>query len=62
MIPTIWNDFMWHTGLSGSIISMTAYLVTSITIYLLLKKMGTNSLSAVFGTTIFALNLNKWQN
>src|SRR3989344_5019116 len=22
MVPTIWNDFMWHTGLSGALQSM----------------------------------------
>src|SRR3989304_5215149 len=38
MIPTIWSDFMWHTGLSGALISMVSFVATGGIIYLFLKK------------------------
>src|SRR5690606_29479372 len=38
MIPTIWNDFMWHSGLSGSLISMISFVMTGMLIYLFLKE------------------------
>ncbi|HRN70647.1 MAG TPA: hypothetical protein PLS49_05690 [Candidatus Woesebacteria bacterium] len=37
MVPTIWNDFMWHSGLAGAIISMIAFVYTGILIY---RKIG----------------------
>ena len=58
MIPTIWNDFMWHSGLSGAIQSMMSYVVTGMFIRLLLKKMNVNILGQVVGVLVFALNLN----
>src|SRR6185503_2173812 len=30
MTITIWNDFMWHSGLSGALQSMGSYVVTGI--------------------------------
>ena len=39
MIPTIWNDFMWHSGLSGALQSMIAFVATGFLIYLFLKKL-----------------------
>src|SRR5258708_4308119 len=40
MAVTIWNDFMWHSGLSGAIQSMAAYVATGVLIYSLLQKLG----------------------
>src|SRR5258705_4599639 len=39
MVPTIWNDFMWHTGLSGALQSMISFVMTGLLIYLFLKKL-----------------------
>jgi len=33
MWPFVWNDFLWHSGLAGSIVSMSCYLITSYYIY-----------------------------
>src|SRR3989344_3035582 len=38
MVPTIWNDFMWHSGLSGALQSMIGFVATGALIYLFLKK------------------------
>lgn len=58
MVPTIWNDFMWHSGLSGALISMIAYIATSVVIYRFLEKLGVSLLGRIVGVLVFALNLN----
>jgi len=58
MIPTIWSNFMWHSGLSGSLISMISYVVTGLLIFKLLKELHVNMLGRIFGVAIFALNPN----
>jgi len=58
MIPTIWSDFMWHTGLSGALISMVSFVATGVIIYLFLKKIGVGSLGGFFAVVVFATNLN----
>src|SRR3989338_10576604 len=39
MIPTIWIDFFWHSGLSGAIQSMVSYVFCGLLIYSYLKKL-----------------------
>lgn len=58
MIPTVWNDFMWHSGLSGSIQSMISFVATGVLVYLFLKKLKVGVLGRIFGVFIFAVNLN----
>lgn len=58
MIPTIWNDFFWHSGLSGALISMISYVGTSLLIYLYLQNLGVGFFGRIIGLSIFALNLN----
>lgn len=58
MLPTVWNDFMWHSGLSGAIPSMISYVATTILIYLFLKKLGVDILGRLIGVLVFATNLN----
>ncbi len=58
MIPTIWNDFMWHSGLSGGLISMISFVITGILIYYFLKELGAGMIGRLVGVTIFAANLN----
>ncbi|KKQ97466.1 MAG: Glycosyl transferase family 2 [Candidatus Woesebacteria bacterium GW2011_GWA1_39_12] len=47
MVPTIWNDFFWHSGLSGALISMVSFVGTGLFIYKFLEKLG-----------VFIANLN----
>ena len=58
MIPTIWNDFMWHSGLSGALWSMIGFVATGLLIYSFLKKLKVGILGQIVGVLIFALNLN----
>lgn len=58
MIPTVWNDFMWHSGLAGALTSMISYVATGFLIYLLLKTLGVGILGRLIGVFVFAANLN----
>ena len=58
MTLTIWNDFMWHSGLSGAIQSMVSYVATGVLIYLILKELKVGLLGRVIGVLIFAINVN----
>src|SRR5258708_6150104 len=42
MIPTIWNDFMWHSGLAGTLQSMISFVATGVLIYKILEKLNVN--------------------
>ncbi len=58
MIPTIWNDFMWHSGLSGAIQSMVSFVATALLIYMFLKKLGVGLLGRLVGVVVFVANIN----
>lgn len=58
MLFTVWNDFLWHSGLSGAIQSMIAYVGTGVLIYLLLLELRVNLFGRLVGVAVFALNLN----
>lgn len=58
MIPTVWNDFMWHSGLSGAIQSMASFVATGAVIYLILRRIGVGMVGRLFGVLVFAANLN----
>lgn len=58
MIPTIWNDYMWHSGLAGALPSMLSYAFTCVLIFLILKKIGVGIIGRIFGVFVFAINPN----
>lgn len=58
MVLTIWNDFMWHTGLSGAIESMISFIATGLLIYYFLKELHVGMLGRIVGVAVFAANLN----
>lgn len=58
MVPTIWNDFMWHSGLSGALISMISFVGTGAIIYLFLQKLKVGLLGRIIGVAVFAANIN----
>lgn len=55
---TVWNDYMWHSGLAGAIQSMTAYVATGILLYKLLKVFNVSVFGRVAGVFMYATNLN----
>ena len=58
MVPTIWNDFFWHSGLSGAIQSMISFIATGLIIYYYLKRLKVGALGRVVGISIFVANIN----
>lgn len=58
MIPTIWNDFMWHSGLSGAIVSMISFVAIGVIIYKFLSHLKVGLWGRFFGVLVFAANLN----
>jgi len=55
---TVWNNFMWHSGLSGALESMVSYVATGILIYQILKVLNVSLMGRLIGVIIFATNLN----
>ncbi|OGG26858.1 hypothetical protein A2960_01705 [Candidatus Gottesmanbacteria bacterium RIFCSPLOWO2_01_FULL_39_12b] len=58
MLPTIWNDFFWHSGLSGGIPSMISYVLACIFTYKSIRLLGGTEFGALIGTAVVALNTN----
>ncbi len=58
MVATVWNDFMWHSGLSGALQSMIAFIGAGVLIYLFIKELGGGMLGRIFGVAVFVLNIN----
>src|SRR3990170_8397791 len=57
MVPTIWNNFMWHSGLSGAIVSMISFVGTGLLIYYFLKEIGVRMLGRLVGVAVFVANV-----
>ncbi len=58
MIPTIWNDFMWHSGLAGAIQSMISFVATGLLIYKYLARLKVGILGRLIGVSVFVANVN----
>ncbi|KKQ43533.1 MAG: Glycosyl transferase family 2 [Microgenomates group bacterium GW2011_GWC1_37_8] len=58
MIPTIWSDFFWHTGLSGALVSMLSFVATGYLVYLFLKRYNVGILGQIVGVGVMASNIN----
>jgi cellulose synthase/poly-beta-1,6-N-acetylglucosamine synthase-like glycosyltransferase len=58
MIPFVWNDYLWMTGLAGSFVGMGCYLVTAIYIFLAARRLNHNSFMSFVGTLVYILNPN----
>lgn len=57
-LPFIWNDFLFHSGIAGSIVSMIAYIFSCVLIFLTIFQLAGNKMGALVGFLIFALNPN----
>lgn len=58
MLPLAWNDFLWRTGLAGSLSSMVCYLIAVCYVYFTARRLTWNSAASFIGTLVFALNPN----
>ncbi|QQS39488.1 hypothetical protein IPM62_02655 [Candidatus Woesebacteria bacterium] len=58
MIPTIWNDFFWHSGLSGALVSMISFIAMGVIIYKFLEQLKVGLIGRFFGVVVFVANVN----
>jgi hypothetical protein len=58
MLPFITNNFLWHSGLAGSIVSMAAYILSAFFIYRTIHVLTGEFLPSFLGMLVFDLNVN----
>lgn len=58
MLPFVWNDYLWHSGLAGSIMSMTAFTICGVFIYKSAKLLTSSFMASFFALCVYALNIN----
>ncbi|MBI2683196.1 MAG: hypothetical protein HYX26_08295 [Acidobacteriales bacterium] len=57
MLPFVWNDRLWQSGVAGSLGSMAAYVLGTVGIYRIVSLFGSRA-GAWLATLVFAGNLN----
>lgn len=57
-LPFIANDWAWHSGFAGSIVSMVSYVIAGIYVYKTMRLLTGVRYAVLVGVGIFALNLN----
>jgi hypothetical protein len=58
MLPFVWNDWMWRTGLGGSIISMAAFVIAAYYLYRLTVITTRSRAAAFIAFAILTFNPN----
>ena len=58
MLPFVWNDYLWRTGLAGSFVGMFCYMVSVIYLFLSARRLTQDSRASFVGTLLFILNPN----
>ena len=58
LIPFVYFDFLWRTGLAGSIVSGILFIISSLFIYKLSFLLTQNKAGSIFAALVFMLNLN----
>jgi len=58
MLPFIWNNFLWHSGIAGALMSGTAFIIGGLYIYKSVKLLTNSFTSSLLSLCIYALNIN----
>ncbi len=58
MLPFIWNDYLWRTGLAGSFSSMLCYVVAVVYLFLSARRLTQDNRASFVGTLLFIMNPN----
>lgn len=58
MLPFAANDFLWHTGIAGSIVSMAAYTISVVLAFKLVQLMTGSRIGGLTAAVIMSLNPN----
>jgi len=58
LMPLAYVDYLWRTGLAASIVNLPLFVISSVVIFLALKKMTNSVIATWFGFLIYVLNYN----
>jgi hypothetical protein len=58
MLPFIWVNFLWRTGLAGTIVAFPCYILAALAIFLTIRRLTSNSMASFIGAQVFLLNPN----
>lgn len=58
MLPFIWNSYLWHTGIAGTIVSTVAFIAGGMFLYATARLMTKSLASSFFALAIYSLNIN----
>ena len=58
MLPFIWNDYMWRSGLAGAIMSMSAFIIGGIFVFKSARIISNSYVASILSLFIYALNIN----
>ncbi len=58
MVFTVWNDWMWHSGLAGGIVSMVSFVACGLLIVKILQKLDVSKVGQALAIAVFVLNIN----
>jgi hypothetical protein len=56
LMPFVANDFLFHTGLAGTIVSISATAVTAIALFRILRLQFASPVVGIFGSFLYFLN------
>ncbi len=57
-LPLVWNDFLWHSGIAGSAISMASFVLGGLFIVKLSQKLNFDLGATVIALAIYVFNPN----
>lgn len=58
MLPFIWNNYLWHSGIAGAIISMSSYIIGGVYLFKSCKIITGAFFASFCATLVYALNIN----
>jgi hypothetical protein len=58
MLPLIGNSILWHSGIAGAIMSMTAYVIGGIYLFKSLKLLTNSAVVSILSFSIYVFNIN----
>jgi hypothetical protein len=58
MLPFIWNNYLWHSGIAGYLMSGSMYILGGLFVYKAAKLISKSVIGALCSLGIYALNIN----
>lgn len=57
-IPLVWNNWAWHSGFAGSIVSIISYIVSTWLLFKIVYTITHEIIPSIIGAMTFATNIN----